>query len=102
MLATAQQLIGITAPVDLTFTTDEQAFADEARDVAGARTSTRRRPFESLEDEVAWGRAWQAELAAGRWVGIHWPHEFGGRGASPVRGRDLQHGVRPGRAPRSR
>jgi alkylation response protein AidB-like acyl-CoA dehydrogenase len=27
-------------------------------------------------------RAWQAQLAAARWVGITWPTEFGGRGAS--------------------
>ncbi len=27
-------------------------------------------------------RAWQHTLHAGRWVGIHWPVEYGGRGAS--------------------
>ncbi len=27
-------------------------------------------------------RAWQAEMAEGGWVGIHWPTEFGGRDAS--------------------
>ena len=27
-------------------------------------------------------RAWQATLAAARWVGITWPNEYGGRGAS--------------------
>jgi alkylation response protein AidB-like acyl-CoA dehydrogenase len=27
-------------------------------------------------------RAWQASLHADRWVGIHWPVEYGGRGAS--------------------
>lgn len=27
-------------------------------------------------------RAWQRALAAGRWVGIHWPVQYGGRGAS--------------------
>jgi len=27
-------------------------------------------------------RAWQARLAAGRWVAITWPAEYGGRGAS--------------------
>jgi alkylation response protein AidB-like acyl-CoA dehydrogenase len=26
-------------------------------------------------------RAWQRALAADRWVGIHWPEEYGGRGA---------------------
>jgi alkylation response protein AidB-like acyl-CoA dehydrogenase len=29
-------------------------------------------------------REWQRALHAGRWVGIHWPMEFGGRGASPT------------------
>jgi alkylation response protein AidB-like acyl-CoA dehydrogenase len=27
-------------------------------------------------------REWQRTLAAGRWIGIHWPAEYGGRGAS--------------------
>jgi len=27
-------------------------------------------------------RGWQRELHAGRWVGLHWPVEYGGRGAS--------------------
>jgi len=27
-------------------------------------------------------RAWQRELAAGRWVGVQWPREWGGRGAT--------------------
>ena len=27
-------------------------------------------------------RAWQRTLHAGRWVGVHWPVEYGGRGAS--------------------
>ncbi len=40
--------------------------------------------FASVEEEVEWGRAWQARLAADRWVGIWWPREYGGRGASPV------------------
>jgi alkylation response protein AidB-like acyl-CoA dehydrogenase len=29
-------------------------------------------------------RAWQRELHEGGWVGIHWPVEHGGRGASPA------------------
>ena len=27
-------------------------------------------------------RAWQRTLHEGHWVGIHWPVEYGGRGAS--------------------
>ncbi|HEX9712884.1 MAG TPA: acyl-CoA dehydrogenase family protein [Actinomycetota bacterium] len=34
--------------------------------------------------EVETLREWQRTLAAGRWVGIHWPSEYGGRGASLV------------------
>jgi alkylation response protein AidB-like acyl-CoA dehydrogenase len=29
-------------------------------------------------------RAWQRQLHAGDWVGVHWPVEHGGRGASPA------------------
>ena len=29
--------------------------------------------FDDLADEVAFGREWQAKLAAGRWVGVAWP-----------------------------
>ena len=29
-------------------------------------------------------REWQRLLASGRWVGVHWPVEYGGRGASLV------------------
>jgi alkylation response protein AidB-like acyl-CoA dehydrogenase len=40
--------------------------------------------FDDLADEVAFGREWQAKLAAGRWVGVAWPEEYGGRDAGPV------------------
>ncbi|HEX5614712.1 MAG TPA: acyl-CoA dehydrogenase family protein [Acidimicrobiia bacterium] len=40
--------------------------------------------FDALDDEVAFGRDWQARLAGGRWVGVAWPEEYGGRGAGPV------------------
>ena len=40
--------------------------------------------FETLEEEVAFGRDWQAQLAGGRWVGVTWPEPYGGRGAGPV------------------
>ena len=69
--------------MDLSFSPEEQAFAAEIR--AWLETNLAVPPaFASLDDEVAWGRRWQARLAADRWVGIHWPEEYGGRGASPV------------------
>jgi len=69
--------------VDLSFTAEEQAFATEVREWLGAHVEVPPR-FETIADEVEFGRAWQSQLAAGRWVGIHWPVDYGGRGASPV------------------
>src|SRR6185437_4984996 len=36
--------------------------------------------FDDLAETVAFGRRWQADLAADRWVGVTWPEEYGGRG----------------------
>ncbi|HEU5301510.1 MAG TPA: acyl-CoA dehydrogenase family protein [Acidimicrobiia bacterium] len=69
--------------MDLSFSSEEQAFAAEVRAWLEANLEVPP-PFATLDDEVAWGRQWQARLAADRWVGIHWPEEYGGRGASPV------------------
>src|SRR5690349_8814090 len=33
-------------------------------------------------DDAATLRTWQHQLHADRWVGVHWPVEYGGRGAS--------------------
>jgi alkylation response protein AidB-like acyl-CoA dehydrogenase len=72
--------------MDLSFTVEERAFADEAAAWLADGLAEIGRPerFDSLDDEVAWGRRWQARLAAGRWVAIAWPTEYGGRSASPV------------------
>jgi alkylation response protein AidB-like acyl-CoA dehydrogenase len=69
--------------MDLSFTAEERAFAQEIRSWLAANLEL---PpvFASLDEEIAWGRRWQAKLAADRWIGIHWPAEYGGRGASPV------------------
>ena len=69
--------------MDLSFTDEERAFAEEVRAWLEAHVEVPPR-FETIADEVAFGRAWQATLAADKWVGIHWPAEYGGRGASPV------------------
>src|SRR5690242_14788822 len=69
--------------MDLSFTDEEQAFAREVRAWLAENLDVPPR-FANLADEIAWGRAWQAKLASGRWVGIHWPEAYGGRGASPV------------------
>jgi alkylation response protein AidB-like acyl-CoA dehydrogenase len=69
--------------MNLSFTAEEQAFGSEIR--AWLTEHLEPAPaFDSDEAEIAWGRRWQATLADARWVGIHWPSEYGGRGASPV------------------
>jgi len=69
--------------VNLTLTDQERGFRDEVRAWLEANVETTPE-FGSFDEEFAWGRSWQARLAADRWVGIHWPSEFGGRGATPL------------------
>jgi len=69
--------------VDLALKKEDEEFAVSFRAWLGEHL---RRPpaFADLADEVAWGREWQATLAAERWVGVHWPRSYGGRSATPV------------------
>lgn len=69
--------------MDLSFTAEEHAFAHEVRTWLAEHVEVPPH-FETIADEVEFGRRWQSELAADRWVGIHWPAEYGGRSASPV------------------
>ncbi|KAA0236060.1 MAG: putative acyl-CoA dehydrogenase FadE17 [Acidimicrobiales bacterium] len=69
--------------MDLSFTPDEQSFAVEIAAWLRANLDAPE-SFGSMEEEIEWGRRWQARLSADRWIGIHWPYEFGGRGASPI------------------
>ena len=55
--------------------------------------------FEDLADEVAFGRDWQARLAADRWVGVAWPREHGGRAAGPMAHFVVQEELARARAP---
>ena len=69
--------------MDLSLNETEQAFAHDVR--AWLEANVVPAPdTDDLAESVAWGRAWQAELAGAGWVGINWPAEYGGRGASPV------------------
>jgi alkylation response protein AidB-like acyl-CoA dehydrogenase len=53
----------------------------------------------SLEEEVELGRRWQSQLAEGRWVGVAWPREYGGRGAGPAAHFVVQEELARARAP---
>ena len=75
--------------MDLEPTASERALRDECR--AWLRSNLpweygRGLPprFDDLTDEVAFGRSWQSQLAAARWVGVAWPLEYGGRDAGPI------------------
>ena len=39
---------------------------------------------EEPEEKVRFARGWQRRLDEGGWAGLHWPREYGGRGATPV------------------
>jgi alkylation response protein AidB-like acyl-CoA dehydrogenase len=69
--------------VDLALNPEDEAFARSFREWL-AEHPHRPPPFVDLADEVAWGRQWQATLAADRWVGVHWPSAYGGRSATSV------------------
>jgi alkylation response protein AidB-like acyl-CoA dehydrogenase len=55
--------------------------------------------FDDLAAEVAFLRSWQRSLAAGQWVGVAWPAEYGGRGAGPVEHFIVQEELARARAP---
>jgi len=88
--------------LDLAFSAAEEAFRAEVRAWLGANLPpgwTGHRDFPTLADEVAFLRDWQRKLHAGRWVGIHWPRDYGGRGASVVEHYLLQEELAAARAP---
>ncbi len=66
--------------MDLTFTESELAFRDELR-TWFAENPPGEEP-EGDDARYAWARDWQRRLHDGGWAGVHWPTEYGGRGAS--------------------
>jgi len=87
--------------VDLSFSPAEEAFRAELRAWLGANVPSGGSTVEhaTLADEVAFLRAWQKKLHAAGWVGIHWPREYGGRGASVVENYVFQEEMAAARAP---
>jgi alkylation response protein AidB-like acyl-CoA dehydrogenase len=67
--------------MDLTFDERELAFRDELR----SWLAEHELPPEPEHDEdahYAWRREFQRRLAEGGWAAVHWPREYGGRGAT--------------------
>jgi len=68
------------SPADQPFADEVQAWLDEH--LVGEFAA--HRGVGGPDDSAAWDvRArWEKELAAGRWLGLTWPEEYGGRGAT--------------------
>ncbi len=73
--------------MDFSYTPEQQSFRNELRSWLEARREEGRIPpnaHDSLDEVVARGRLWQKTLAEAGWCGIHWPAEYGGRGAGLI------------------
>ena len=66
--------------MDLTFNEQELAFRDELRGWL-AENPAGDAPTEE-DANYAWRRDFQRRLAGGGWAAVHWPREYGGRGAT--------------------
>jgi alkylation response protein AidB-like acyl-CoA dehydrogenase len=67
--------------MDLTFKAGELEFRDEVRAWL-ADNPPGAAPKDDEDGQYAWRRDWQRRLAAGGWAAVHWPREYGGRGAT--------------------
>jgi alkylation response protein AidB-like acyl-CoA dehydrogenase len=67
--------------MDLTFTEQETAFRDELRAWL-SENPPGEVPTSDEEAAYNWRRDFQRRLADGGWAAVHWPAEFGGRGAT--------------------
>ncbi|ABL80328.1 MULTISPECIES: acyl-CoA dehydrogenase family protein [unclassified Nocardioides] len=68
--------------MDFTMTAAELRFRDELRGWLAVNPPG----VAPMGDEASFDfrRAWQRRMYESGWVGIHWPREYGGRGANPV------------------
>jgi len=67
--------------MDLTFSQTEIAFRDELR-TWFAENDAGVEPDGDEDRQYAWRRDFQRRLADGGWAAVHWPREYGGRGAT--------------------
>src|SRR5215470_12455720 len=76
-------------PMDFQYSPEQEAFRHEVRSWLKANLSADLCVDDPFDERVAPDRptferrvAWQQKMASARWVGISWPAEYGGRGAS--------------------
>ncbi len=86
--------------MDLSFSRGEEAFRAGLRAWLSANLPevATSEPV-SLADEVAFLVGWQKRLHAGGWVGVHWPRQYGGRGATVVENYVFQEEMAHAKAP---
>ena len=70
--------------MDLQLTPDQQRFRDELRAWLADNVPADPLPPAGTPDGFAAHRAWERQLFEGGYGAIHWPTEYGGRGAGPV------------------
>jgi alkylation response protein AidB-like acyl-CoA dehydrogenase len=85
--------------MDLSFSPAEEAFRAELRVWLAANRPDEIPEPETLAEEVAFLIEWQRKLAAARWVGVHWPQAYGGRGAGVVENYIFQEEMARAQAP---
>jgi alkylation response protein AidB-like acyl-CoA dehydrogenase len=68
--------------MDLTFNEREIAFRDELRGWLAANAPEAHPTTTDEDAQYARARDWQRKLADAGWAGVHWPVEYGGRGAT--------------------
>ena len=69
--------------MDLSFSPEEEAFRQRLRRWLESNPAEPAGD-DSLEEEVRALRVWQRRLHEGGWIGLHWPREYGGGGATIV------------------
>ena len=69
--------------MDLTLTTEEEAFRDEVRSWL-EENHPGPTPTGGDQAKFEFEREWQRRLHEGGWAGISWPKEYGGRGATLI------------------
>src|SRR5215472_14287885 len=75
--------------LDLNLSPTEEAFRQEVRSwiKENLPAEWKRQRFEIFppdDEAAALFRKWQEKLGAGGWLGLSWPKEYGGRGATMV------------------
>ena len=88
--------------MDLSFSASEEAFRHELQRWLAenhARLVAAGGEAESLAEEVPRLIDWQRHLHSGGWVAVHWPRDYGGRGASVIEHYLFQEELAAARAP---